>query len=123
MQNINTQELNGLSSSFFSLIGGCVYPGLTASAGLAGLVLTPICTDILYKLSLQIILPTTVSLDFALWMTSFLITTHVFGQAFFPLLIAPFVGFGVCTAILIGLGLLAAGFNQLYNSISSCLNP
>jgi hypothetical protein len=123
VQNLNTQELNGLSLASCSLIGGCLFPSLATSAGLAGLIFTPIVAEIIYNSFWKFVVPTTASLNLALLISSFLISSHIYGQALFPALIAPFVGFGVIVAIGKGLESLDAGFNQLYNSISSCLNP
>lgn len=123
MQNLHAEEQNTLSNSFFNFIGGSFFPSLAASAGLSGLILTPLCTETLYNFFLKIVLPKTAYIEFALWMTSFLITTHFLGQAFLPLLIAPIAGFGVSMTIGIGLELLATVFSHLFNSISSCLSP
>jgi hypothetical protein len=123
MQNLNTMELHVLSLASCSLIGGCLFPSLATSAGLAGLILMPISAEIIYHSFWKIVLPTTASLELALFISSLLISSHIYGQALFPALIAPFVGIGVIVAIGKGLESLDAGFNQLYNSISSCLNP
>ena len=101
------------------LIAAYLFPSLATSAGLAGLILTEICALIILNTFHEMVPKTTDSLDFTFAISSVLISSRIFGQAFFPALIAPFVGVGVLMAIAKGLESLDAGFNQFYNSIST----
>ena len=124
MKNLCSIEDYTLVNTLYIFIGGTLCPSLTASAGLAGLILTPICSDIIYRCFNKLYQPKTDFLNFALSISCLLFTTQIFGQALLPLLVAPLLGFSVITTLVMSIEMFsyACGFDKDPNSIASYLN-